>query len=329
MAPEPAIARYVVVDNVCAWPNLTLLRDGTIAAVIHNQPSHSTRPGDVDCWASKDGVFWEKRGNPAPNEPETVRMNVAAGMAKNGDLVVICSGWERKPGKSGGKILPVWVSRSSDGGRNWAVNKQFPAPEPGWTHFVPFGPIVPGADGNLHTTCYARGLKDVSARHVWHFTSADDGRTWTRGALIGPIHNETSIFHLEGNRWLAAARTNPLYRTELFRSEDNGKTWQGPQPITQTRELNAHLLRLKDGRILLSYGKRLEGESGVLAKISRDEGRTWSEPKRLMHSLAQDCGYPSSVQRADGKIVTAYYSQSVENHNRYHMGVAIWSPDTE
>ena len=31
------IARYVVVDNVCAWPNLTLLRDGTIAAIIHNQ----------------------------------------------------------------------------------------------------------------------------------------------------------------------------------------------------------------------------------------------------------------------------------------------------
>jgi hypothetical protein len=43
-----------------------------------------------------------------------------------------------------------------------------------------------------------------------------------------------------------------------------------------------------------------------------------------MHSTAMDCGYPSSVQRADGKIVTAYYSQAVENHDRYHMGVAIW-----
>ena len=318
---KPAtIERYVVVDNVCAWPNLTLLKDGTIAAVIHNQPSHSQMEGDVDCWASKDGVFWEKRGNPTPNDPGTVRMNVAAGRAVNGDHVVLCSAWQMKPRR----VLPAWVSRSSDGGRTWNVIKQFPSAEPGWTEFVPFGPIVPGADGRLHTTCYSRGLKDVSARHVWHFTSKDDGRTWQRGSVIGPNHNETSIFHLEGKRWLAAARTNPLYRIELFRSEDDGLTWKGAEPITQTRELNAHLLRLKDGQILLSYGKRLQGESGVLAKVSRDEGRTWSDPIRIMNSLAMDCGYPSSVQRADGKIVTAYYSQAVENHNRYHMGVAIW-----
>lgn len=318
------ISRYVAVDNVCAWPNLTLLGDGSIAAVIHNQPSHSSLPGDIDCWVSKDGVFWEKRGNPSPNEPETVRMNVAAGRARNGDLVVLCSGWERKAGKSGGKIIPVWVSRSGDGGRTWTRIKEFPAPESGWTHFVPFGPILPGEDGKLHTTCYARGIKDPAARHVWHFTSQDDGRTWQRGALIGPNHNETSIFHLSGRKWLAAARTNPLYRMELFRSDDDGATWQGAEPVTETRELNAHLLRLQDGRILLSYGKRLEGQSGVLAKFSSDEGKTWSASTRIMNSIAQDCGYPSSVQRADGRIVTAYYSQSVENHERYHMGVAIW-----
>jgi len=314
------IERYVVVDNVCAWPNLTLLRDGSIAAVIHNQPSHSLLEGDIDCWVSQDGALWEKRGNPTPNDLNTVRMNVAAGRAGDGNLVVLCSAWQMKPRR----VLAPWVSRSADGGRTWSIIKSFPKAEQGWTEFVPFGPILPGADGRLHTTCYSRGIKDSSARHVWHFTSQDDGRTWERGSVIGPNHNETSIFHLEGKRWLAAARTNPLYRVELFRSDDDGVTWRGAEPITQTRELNAHLLRLKDGRILLSYGKRLQGESGVLAKFSRDEGRTWSEPVRLINSLSMDCGYPSSVQRADGKIVTAYYSQAVENHNRYHMGVAIW-----
>jgi len=328
------IARYIAVDNVCAWPNLTVLPDGTIAAIIHNQPSHSSKPGDIDCWVSPNGEFWDKRTNPAPNEPETVRMNVAAGRAKNGDLVILCSGWERKPGKSGGAILPVWITRSSDNGRSWQLSKQFPDAEKGWTHFVPFGPIAVGADGRLHTTCYARGIKDpqdkspnardASSRHVWHFSSNDDGKTWQRGAVIGANHNETSIFHLGGKTWLAAARTNPLYRVELFRSDDDGATWHGGEPITETRELNAHLLRLKDGRILLSYGKRKEGESGVLAKISSDEGKTWGEPIRIMNSKAGDCGYPSSVQRPDGKVVTAYYSQSVENHDRYHMGVAIW-----
>jgi hypothetical protein len=47
--------------------------------------------GDVDCWANADGVKWEKRGTPAPHEPNTDRMNHAAGLANSGDLVVLCS----------------------------------------------------------------------------------------------------------------------------------------------------------------------------------------------------------------------------------------------
>ncbi len=36
-ADEPSsMARYVAVDNVCAWPQLFLLRDGTIAALLQN-----------------------------------------------------------------------------------------------------------------------------------------------------------------------------------------------------------------------------------------------------------------------------------------------------
>ena len=53
----------VAVDNVCAWPNLTLTGDGTILAVIYNQPCHLTAEGDVECWASTDdGRTWVRRG---------------------------------------------------------------------------------------------------------------------------------------------------------------------------------------------------------------------------------------------------------------------------
>ena len=70
----------VAVDNVCAWPNLTALGDGTIVATIHNQPSHLKVPADVECWASEDGGrTWAKRGTPAPRDNERVaRGNVAA-----------------------------------------------------------------------------------------------------------------------------------------------------------------------------------------------------------------------------------------------------------
>lgn len=77
--------RFVAIDNVCAWPNLTLMPDGSINTTIFGQPSHGQMAGAAECWNSKDGQFWEKRGIPAPNEPQTNRMNVAAGLAKNGD----------------------------------------------------------------------------------------------------------------------------------------------------------------------------------------------------------------------------------------------------
>ncbi len=42
--PEPrTVQRIVAVEDVCAWPNLTLLGDGTILAVFHNRPSHGRK----------------------------------------------------------------------------------------------------------------------------------------------------------------------------------------------------------------------------------------------------------------------------------------------
>ncbi len=334
-APK-ATTRHIAIENVCAWPNLTTLRDGTIVATIFSEPSHGQVAGDPECWASADGVKWEKRGVPAPNEPDTNRMNLAAGLAKNGDLLVLCSGWTNlkqpqrpKQGAFRDDILRPWVSRSSDGGRTWKISKAFPAALPGWTEFIPFGDIFVGEDGALHTSCYAGEWTDpakstkTKSYRAWHFRSDDDGATWKVGSVIGEKHNETSLFHLGGKRWMAAARIDAV---ELFRSDDDGTTWTGPQRVTAKNEINAHLVRLKDGRLLLSYGNRIKDQFGVLAKLSSDEGKTWGAPIRLAHTLDGDCGYPSSVQRADGKIVTAYYARRSTELDRYQMGVVIWEP---
>jgi hypothetical protein len=340
-APAPTnsllLSRYVAIDNVCAWPNLTVLPDGTITAIIFNYPSHGQMAGDIGCWASKDGAFWEKRGRPAPNEPETARMNVAAGLAKNGDLLVLCSGWTNvkqpqrpKQGAFRDDILRNWICRSSDGGRTWKQHRDFPAPEPGWTEYIPFGDIVQGADGALHTSCYAGEWVDPATTtktkgyRAWHFRSDDDGKSWRMTSVIGAKHNETTVFHVGGKQWLAAARIEAM---DLFRSDDDGQTWGAPQRVTGRNEINGDLMRLADGRLLLSYGCRVKDRFGVIAKLSPDDGKTWSEPIPLVSDLMNtDCGYPSSVQRPDGAIVTAYYSAAAPNHQRYHMGVVIWSP---
>jgi hypothetical protein len=117
----------------------------------------------------------------------------------------------------------------------------------------------------------------------------------------------------------------------LIRSDDNGVTWSKPQPVTERNEINGHLARLKDGRILLSYGVRVDGRRGVCAKLSGDDGKTWGDPLRLANTVdGGDCGYPSSIQTDDGKIVTAWYSKETPDHVGYHLGVTVWeAPATD
>ena len=92
------IDRYIAVDNVCAWPNLLLLPDGTILAFIFNQPSHGLMTGDVECWASVDGGrLWTHRSTSTQHEPQTNRMNCAVGLDHDGNIILLASGWGYAP----------------------------------------------------------------------------------------------------------------------------------------------------------------------------------------------------------------------------------------
>ncbi len=310
--PKPIVA----VKNVCAWPNLTMLRDGTIVATIHNQPSHLKLPSDVECWASVDGgISWAKRGTPAPRDtPRTARGNVAAGLANNGDLIVIASGWSDPTAKSDrGSVLRPIVSRSTDGGRSWSIDtKAFSQIT------VPFGDILAGGDGKLRVGVY-RGEPGTTMV----YSSPDDGKTWVEPVTINQdvVIHEPALFHLGKGKWLAAARFSGL---TLYASDDDAKTWALRKSLTGPQQHPGHFVRLKDGRVMLSYGNRVTPK-GVDVRFSDDEGLTWSEPFRVV-DFQGDGGYPSSVQLKDGKVLTAYYARQIEGHDGYHMGAVIWDP---
>lgn len=336
--PTPRAA----IDNVCAWPNLTTLPDGTIVAAIFNKPSHGSMAGDVECWATTDGgKTWSKRGTPAPHEPHTVRMNHAAGLAASGDLLVLCSGWSDiyPEGVKGRRFrattLHPWVCRSSDGGRTWAVDKdKFPIKGPNGRLLsvcIPFGDILAGADGKLRVPVYTSrysGQYEAKApkrpNRVYVLRSPDDGRTWGEPVLVDAkqMRNETAMLHLGGGKWLLAARSSGL---SLYASDDDARTWQFRTEVTPGGRHPGHLLRLRDGKVLLTYGNRSPSR-GIDVRWSGDEGKTWAEPMRVA-PFGGDGGYPSSAQRADGQVVTVYYAHKMGDRNRYHMGVAIWDPE--
>ena len=98
-----------------------------------------------------------------------------------------------------------------------------------------------------------------------------------------------------------------LWQTE---SVDGGKTWTQTRP-TKIWGLPAHLIRLRDGRLLLTYGHRRK-PFGQRARISDDGGKTWLACGDIAirdDAPNGDLGYPSTVQVGDGSLVTVWYEK--------------------
>jgi hypothetical protein len=219
------LERYVAVDNVCAWPNLMLLRDGTIVASIFNHPSHGQAEGDVECWASTDGGrIWKLRGVPAPHEPGTNRMNVAAGTANDGSLIVLASGWGGENFR--GKILKPWVNRSTDGGKTWQRSEAIKLPA-GVDYLIPFGDVIPISGKLLAAPFYHEQItfgvpRDPKVERVgssYLLFSKDDGVTWGDAVVIGPNdYNETAVLRLGADPgWLRLGPLAMVISTFSFR----------------------------------------------------------------------------------------------------------------
>ena len=95
-------------------------------------------------------------------------------------------------------------------------------------------------------------------------------------------------------------------------SADGGKTWTTPQSIG-VWGLPSSLLRLRDDRLLMSYGHRRK-PFGNQARVSSDHGRTWSEPLTISGDGAGgDLGYPTTVQLGDGSLLTVWYEKMKES----------------
>lgn len=361
----------VTAPDHCAWPSLKLLKDGrTLAAVIFNNASHGSRPGDVECWLSTDGGKTWKFGSAATqHEPDTIRMNHAAGLAANGDLLVLTSGWtDRYPpdvprprGRFRYDTLGPWISRSPDGGLSWWVDKLgFPERGPTGQPLVPFGDVQIAQNGDLGVSVYttATRLEKYEERKFlsYFYRSRDDGKTWGEPVQIA-AGNETTVLHLGQGRWLAVVRTGTGVEAKdalsLYGSHDDGRTWHFKRAMTGYQRVNGNLARLKDGRVLFTYGDRMSafaqrgmdpGASakakartrlsdtafrGIEAAISSDGGETWSDAIRVLDWNGLDGGYPSTVQRADGQVVTAYYASALpgeawDSYKNYHLGVVVW-----
>lgn len=113
---------------------------------------------------------------------------------------------------------------------------------------------------------------------------------------------------------------------DLYQSDDDGATWRYfNQPVADTgRGGNPPTLtKLQDGRLCITYGFR-DAPYEMRARLSEDNGATWSDDILISSQAGNhDIGYPRTVQRADGKIVTIYYFNDTPMGERY-LAATIW-----
>jgi Neuraminidase (sialidase) len=163
---------------------------------------------------------------------------------------------------------------------------------------------------------YGKPVARVRFYEAWMLRSEDDGETWTFGPLANSVeadvsHGETAIAQAANGDIVAMMRTEPAYGTCMWvgRSRDLGKTWSKPVQ-TPLHGHPAHLLKLRDGRLLCTYGVR-DVPIGIRACLSRDDGRTWRAEDivvvRTGADFQRDSGYPVTIEGADGTLITAYY----------------------
>lgn len=119
----------------------------------------------------------------------------------------------------------------------------------------------------------------------------------------------------------------------LHRSDDWGRNWRSLGRVTDVGG-TPHLLRLRDGRILLTYERR-QSPKGMRARLSEDEqGLRWGPEVVLRTDGFGDHGYSRNVQRADGRVLTSFYYsvQGDESGTRYnpvrYIAGTIWDPDS-
>ncbi len=200
--------------------------------------------------------------------------------------------------------------------------------------------IVNGKHDCLFFTTAAHGAKQRVTKSFCAST-IDGGRTvkfvsWMMIPKPTGKASMPSTVRCSKNRLVSAMRRAEkrkqgglLFFIEVYSSHDNGKTWEFLSKVANTGRGNgnpASMIRLNDGRIVVTYGYRAK-PYGIRAKISSDDGKTWSEEICLRDDgRSWDLGYPQTTQRIDGKIVTVYYFTTEENPEQ-HIAATIWDPD--
>lgn len=163
----------------------------------------------------------------------------------------------------------------------------------------------------------------------------DGGKSWNLVSWIGPEPEGFAIMpssvRLSPSQILTTTRRKEgeQHFIDAWSTGDNGANWtllgRAVESTGGSVGNPPSMIKLKDGRLALTYGFR-SAPFGIRARLSGDGGKSWGNEIILRDDAGTwDLGYPRTVQRADGKIVTIYYFNDGKDKERY-IAATIWDP---
>jgi sialidase-1 len=208
-------------------------------------------------------------------------------------------------------LLGGWMIRSTDAGLTWSAPYRCLVNSP-------HGPIQL-ADGRL---LYAGKQFGYGEGRIGVCESSDDGQNWRwlagiptrQGDAHADYHELHAVEAADGSIIAQIRNANKNNKGETLQSEssDGGRTWTTPHSIG-VWGLPSHLLLLQNKNLLMTYGYRRK-PYGNKARLSRDHGRSWSDPVTLSDDGAGgDLGYPSTVQLKDGSLLSVWYERFADS----------------
>jgi len=316
---------------VCAlqgyFPVVVRTGPSSLAAVFRTGATHVGASGTLAVSTSADGgSSWSDPVEIVPRWEDA--RNPAMGCTPDGGLLVFF--WKAVlhnyrdtefgpvydpdgPGAANRRrsVVALFVTRRDAGGFPWSEAK--PVPSRLLTLASPYGRIICDDEGTLYLGVYGEPRR--AARRVRHLSvlmrSRDGGASWGEETVVAPGYNETA-FAFVGSTLVAALRSASGH-VAVAASRDRGKRWSKPVPVTRDGEHPADLCLLQSARLLLTFGRRIR-PYGCGALLSGDGGESWNLDREVLlagdGALTTDLGYPSTVQMADGTIVTLLYYAS-------------------
>lgn len=208
------------------------------------------------------------------------------------------------------KYVGSWTMRSDDGGATFTSPARCPVSSP-------HGPVVM-RDGRL---IYLGKLFPEGMDRPFGIVSCAESRDGLHWDVLGEVplpenvtngqFHEPHVIELNDGALLCLIRYHyPNGGLGIYKSvsRDGGRTWSTPEDMG-IHGSPPHLLRHSSGAIVLTYGWR-HAPYGQRARISRDDGATWSDEIILRDDGPDgDLGYPCSVELPGGDILTVYYQK--------------------